>query len=65
MKVVEVQLQDLVRKKGYGGDPVFARSRFKSVAQTLKEVPVVSAALGPVAGLPASRFCRFSLQNNG
>ena len=43
-------------KKGYGGDPVFARSRFKSVAQTLKEVPVVSAALGPVAGLPASRF---------
>ena len=43
-------------KKGYGGDPVFARSRFKSVATSLKEVPVVSAALGPVAGLPASRF---------
>ncbi|OUW08462.1 MAG: propionyl-CoA carboxylase, partial [Gammaproteobacteria bacterium TMED159] len=43
-------------KKGYGGDPVFSRSRFKSVADTLKEVPVVSAALGPVAGLPASRF---------
>ncbi|MFL2733789.1 MAG: acyl-CoA carboxylase subunit beta [Gammaproteobacteria bacterium] len=43
-------------KKGYGGDPVFSKSRFKSVADTLKEVPVVSAALGPVAGLPASRF---------
>ena len=42
--------------KGYGGDPVFSKSRFKSVADTLKEIPVVSAALGPVAGLPAARF---------
>ena len=44
------------KNKGYGGDPVFSRSRFKSVADTLKEIPVISAALGPVAGLPAARF---------
>tara|TARA_Y100000768_G_scaffold375723_1_gene346840 strand:+ start:54 stop:1592 length:1539 start_codon:yes stop_codon:yes gene_type:complete len=41
---------------GYGGDPVFSKSRFKSVADTLKEIPVASAALGPVAGMPAARF---------
>ena len=41
---------------GYGGDPVFSKSRFKSVADTLREIPVVSAALGPVAGMPAARF---------
>ncbi len=41
---------------GYGGDPVFSRSRFKSIADTLKEIPVASAALGPVAGMPAARF---------
>ena len=45
-------------KKGRnsGGDPVFSKSRFKSIADTLKTIPVVSAALGPVAGLPAARF---------
>lgn len=36
--------------------PVFAPSRFRSVAQTLKQVPVASAALGAVAGLPAARL---------
>ena len=41
---------------GYGGDPVFSKSRFKSIADTLKEIPVASAALGPVAGMPAARF---------
>ena len=41
---------------GYGGDPVFSKSRFKSVAETLREIPVASAALGPVAGMPAARF---------
>lgn len=41
---------------GYEGDPVFSRSRFKSIADTLKEIPVASAALGPVAGMPAARF---------
>ena len=44
------------KSKGYGGDPVFSKSRFKSVADTLKEIPVASAALGPVAGMPAARF---------
>ena len=42
--------------RGSGGDAVFSRSRFKSIADTLKEIPVASAALGPVAGLPAARF---------
>lgn len=36
--------------------PVFAPSRFKSVAQTLLSAPVASAALGAVAGLPAGRL---------
>lgn len=36
--------------------PVFQRARFKSVAQTLGAVPVASAALGAVAGLPAGRL---------
>ena len=44
------------KNRGYGEDPVFSRSRFKSIADTLKEIPVISAALGPVAGLPAARF---------
>jgi len=36
--------------------PVFAPSRFKSVAQTLGTLPVATAALGAVAGLPAARL---------
>lgn len=38
------------------GDPVYARARFLSVAKTLGTVPVASAALGPVAGMPAARL---------
>ena len=38
------------------GNPVFSAPRFRSVARALASVPVVTAALGPVAGLPASRF---------
>jgi acetyl-CoA carboxylase carboxyltransferase component len=38
------------------GDPVFARHRFVSIAQVLREVPVVSAGVGAVAGLPAARL---------
>ncbi len=38
------------------GDPVYAPPRFASVARALGLVPVVAAALGPVAGLPASRL---------
>ena len=36
--------------------PVFSPSRFKSVGQTLATLPVASAALGAVAGLPAARL---------
>ncbi len=38
------------------GDPVFATPRFASVAKALTIAPVASAALGPVAGLPAARL---------
>ena len=43
-------------KQSSDADPVFSKSRFKSVADSLRTVPVASAALGPVAGLPASRY---------
>lgn len=36
--------------------PVFEVKRFRSVAETLAKVPVASAALGSVAGLPAARL---------
>lgn len=38
------------------GDAVFTPPRFQSVATALSMVPVASAALGPVVGLPASRL---------
>ncbi len=38
------------------GDPVYATSRFKSMADVLESAPVVSAAVGAVAGLPAARL---------
>ncbi|MBL6787732.1 MAG: propionyl-CoA carboxylase [PS1 clade bacterium] len=38
------------------GEPVFSTSRFVPLAQTLGHVPVATAALGPVAGLPAARL---------
>ena len=38
------------------GDPVFATPRFLSVANALMIAPVASAAMGPVAGLPAARL---------
>jgi acetyl-CoA carboxylase carboxyltransferase component len=38
------------------GDPVYARHRFVSMAKVLREVPVVSAGVGAVAGLPAARL---------
>lgn len=38
------------------GEPVFASPRFRSITQVLGEVPVASAALGPVAGMPAARL---------
>lgn len=36
--------------------PVFDRARFKSVADTLASIPVATAAMGAVAGLPAGRL---------
>jgi len=36
--------------------PVFERARFRSVAETLAAVPVATAAMGAVAGLPAARL---------
>lgn len=38
------------------GEPVFAEPRFRSIGQVLGEVPVATAALGPVAGMPAARL---------
>ncbi len=38
------------------GAPVYAPPRFQSVAEVLATVPVAAAALGAVAGLPASRL---------
>jgi len=36
--------------------PVFSPPRFRSVARAMASVPVASAALGPVAGMPAARL---------
>ena len=38
------------------GDPVYSPSRFLSIAQVMKIVPVASAAVGAVAGFPAARL---------
>ena len=38
------------------GDPVFAPHRFLSIAQVMAQAPVVSAAMGAVAGFPAARL---------
>ena len=37
-------------------DPVFGEPRFLSIMSVMAAVPVVSAALGPVAGFPAARL---------
>ena len=44
------------KKNRPASDAVYTPSRFISLANTLGEVPVATAALGPVAGLPASRL---------
>ena len=41
---------------GGGGEAVYAPPRFMSIMQVMGTVPVVSAALGAVAGLPAARL---------
>jgi acetyl-CoA carboxylase carboxyltransferase component len=49
------------------GDPVNTRSRFKSIADVMEAVPVVSAAVGAVAGFPAARLAasHFSVMTKG
>jgi len=39
-----------------GGDPVYAPHRFVSIAEIMSTAPVVSAAVGAVAGFPAARL---------
>jgi len=38
------------------GSPVYAEPRFKIIADAMNMVPVVSGAMGPVAGFPAGRL---------
>ncbi len=44
------------RPKIPNSEPVYARNRFQALAECLGIVPVATAALGPVAGLPAARL---------
>ena len=44
------------RPGGASGSALATRHRFASIAQAMASVPVASAALGPVAGLPAARL---------
>lgn len=44
------------KKGGTVGEPVFAEPRFKIIADAMTEVPVVSGAMGAVAGFPAGRL---------
>ena len=44
------------KKAAPSGPPVYAPPRFQSVGEAMATVPVCTAALGPVAGLPASRL---------
>jgi acetyl-CoA carboxylase carboxyltransferase component len=37
-------------------EPVYARHRFESIGQVMAQAPVVSAAVGAVAGFPAARL---------
>ncbi|MEM7100743.1 MAG: carboxyl transferase domain-containing protein [Pseudomonadota bacterium] len=44
------------KKGGTVGEPVFTEPRFKIIADAMGEVPVVSGAMGAVAGFPAGRL---------
>ncbi len=44
------------RKGGAVGEPVYSPPRFRIIADAMSQIPVVSAALGPVAGFPAGRL---------
>ena len=43
-------------KRGPSPDPVYATHRFISIARALETAPIVSAAMGAVAGFPAARL---------
>ena len=49
-------VKNSARKGGTVGEPVFTEPRFKIIADAMGQVPIVSAALGPVAGFPAGRL---------
>ncbi|MBV27266.1 MAG: propionyl-CoA carboxylase [Gammaproteobacteria bacterium] len=44
------------KKGGTVGEPVFTEPRFKIIADAMGVVPVISAAMGAVAGFPAGRL---------
>jgi len=44
------------RKGGTVGEPVYTEPRFKIIADAMGQVPIVSAAMGAVAGFPAGRL---------
>ncbi len=44
------------KRGGTVGEPVFAEPRFKIIADAMGQVPVVSGAMGAVAGFPAGRL---------
>lgn len=44
------------KKGGTVGEPVFTEPRFKIIADAMSEVPIVSGAMGAVAGFPAGRL---------
>lgn len=44
------------KKGGTVGEPVFTEPRFKIIADAMSEVPVISGAMGAVAGFPAGRL---------
>jgi acetyl-CoA carboxylase carboxyltransferase component len=50
-----------------GGEAVYATPRFRSIDRVLATAPVVSAAVGPVAGVPAARLAasHFSIMTLG
>ncbi|MBW2400583.1 MAG: propionyl-CoA carboxylase, partial [Deltaproteobacteria bacterium] len=49
------------------GDPVYAAHRFRSIAEIMATAPVVSAAVGAVAGFPAARLAasHFAVMTRG
>lgn len=55
------------RKGGTVGDPVYSEPRFRIIADAMAQVPIASAALGPVAGFPAGRLVasHFSVMAKG